>query len=375
MSPARARRRRGPVFALGIALGLTLAATIAAPVSAANNVVVLAYFGDCQFAGSHAGASKTVKIDWRDSDGNLKSKHSVTSNGAGAFVTKCEFDEQIETGDVLKTTIGTSARTYLVPPLTAKVGRYEWGGAGYLEGVVEGKTLPYQLVSIAVHLYGGGFVELAPTHSDWGASSNDAGNYWLNTSPLDDLKGFDYVEVSLTNNRGDKIVRVADVPAMQLWIGRAFVSVVGNPGTNLSMQLRRGSDELSTTGGNLAEGPNGFLFYDADGERVRAKVGDQVIGDFEDDADVFLPNITAVVSKTADKVTATCGIGAGIGILVRVHTRDYSKAQARTGFTGSTGFLANFATAPAYNIVSGDKVDVYCKLATGDIVAKTFTVL
>src|SRR5438105_12086469 len=114
---------RASGFAGAAMLAMLLSALTAAPVAAANNVIVFAYLGDCTFSGANAGSNKIVKIDWRDSDGNLKSKHSVTSNGSGDFFTKCEPDELIEAGDVLKTTIGTSNRSFTVPKITAQVDR------------------------------------------------------------------------------------------------------------------------------------------------------------------------------------------------------------------------------------------------------------
>src|SRR5690242_20358455 len=92
-----------------VAVALPMFANVL-PVDAANNVVIHGTFGGCQFGGSNAGSGKTVKIEWRDADGNLKSKHSVTSNSSGNFTTRCEIAEDIEAGDVLKTTIGTSIR-------------------------------------------------------------------------------------------------------------------------------------------------------------------------------------------------------------------------------------------------------------------------
>ncbi len=88
-----------------------------------------------------------------------------------------------------------------------------------------------------------------------------------------------------------------------------------------------------------------------------------------------MPGITATIDKSANKVTANCGLGTNVGIRIDARTRDLSKFQSRAGFTNGSGvFVANYATSPTYDIVTGDKVDVYCKLPPGDVVAKTFTV-
>jgi hypothetical protein len=68
-------------------------------------------------------------------------------------------------------------------------------------------------------------------------------------------------------------------------------------------------------------------------------------------------------------------MGQGHGILVSVRKRDLSTGASRAGFTDSSGsFVANFAASPVYDIVSGDKVDVYCKNGVDDEAAQTFTV-
>ena len=62
---------------------------------------------------------------------------------------------------------------------------------------------------------------------------------------------------------------------------------------------------------------------------------------------------------------------------VEAHSRDFVKDGVRLGMQsnpmGGT-FLANFATSPSVNISSGDKVDIFCKMDTGDVVAQTLTV-
>jgi len=371
MSPACARRRRGPVFGLGIALGLTLAATIAAPVSAANNVVVLAYFGDCQFAGSHAGASKTVKIDWRDSDGNLKSKHSVTSNSAGNFLSRCEFGEEIETGDVLKTTIGTSVRSFSVPKLSLVAFRNT--------DQVGGSTDPGVDVYVAALTFDGSFSSNDAVLHSAAVTADGGGGFMPDSLDWDsppDLKGWDVVLAERTTARGDAFVLSYRVQGILAWLNRVYFDVVGYRGLELIATLTRGSTEIGS--GHVWTNRFGSArgeFLDGSNDPVRAKVGDVVEATFATDAHLTLPTITATIAKSTDRVTASCGLP-NVGVEVDVHTRDLSKYQSRVGFTnGSNVYVANFATAPAYNIVSGDKVDVYCKLATGDIVAKTFTVL
>ena len=83
--------------------GVVLAASLAAPVAAANNTRIHVEIGLPFIVGSGSGANKVVKILWRDSDGNLKSKQSVTTDSNGFWEAQ-EFDEVIEPADTITTT-------------------------------------------------------------------------------------------------------------------------------------------------------------------------------------------------------------------------------------------------------------------------------
>ena len=107
---------------------------------------------------------------------------------------------------------------------------------------------------------------------------------------------------------------------------------------------------------------------------MRAHAGNEVIGDFAANADIILPTMSMTVSKTTDKVSVDCGTTQTLGIMVDVYRRDLSEFKSRIGSQGATPFVANFSLNPKFDIKSGDKIDVYCKLNRGDIAARTFTV-
>jgi hypothetical protein len=352
-------------FLTSLVIGSALAGAVAAPVAAANNSILDAILGDCQFTGYQAGSKKTVKIEWRDADGALKSKHSVTSNSAGQFLTKCERYEEIESGDTVKSIIGgVSSPILTIPPLTAVIDR----DADTITGV----TTANKQIGVELITYDGAFVASNDYNSS--AVSNNSGAYFFDASTAD-IMGYDDVYLFWGNARGDLVIRYAAAEAITVWIGRAVTSVVGNHGTDVDLELKDGVDVIGRSGGYLWEGRNGFYFYDDDGSRVRAAVGNDVNANFAPDADFTLPNITAVISKSADRVTADCGLGAGFGVAVDVYARDGTGFRSRVGITdGSGDFEANFAASPTHNIVAGDKVDVFCKLLSGDIVARRLTV-
>ena len=375
------RARRASVAALLGALAPTL--LIASPVAAANNIVISALFGDCGFFGQAAGPDKTIFIEWRDAEGELKSKHKVRSDPFGDFFTKCDIGEIVESGDVLRTQVGTNlanVRLFTVPKITAIVDRV----ADTVTGKVQTNGLDTLIVE--VDTYDGGFGsplahEAQPTFTaDTGVQSYTTGATW-DAAP--DIQGGDDVFAVWIGTRGDTFVRQLTAEAMQVWIRQPFVNFIGNPGDLIHADLesslavhRADANVAITTFGGGAAG----TWADADGDTVRARPGDHVLADFASDAaDVVLPTISATINKSTDRVTVDCNIteSGQTGVLVQARKLNFSDFAARFGFQSNASggtFVANFANNDAVNIAAGDKVDVYCKYATGDIAAQTFTV-
>src|SRR6188472_3902010 len=137
MPHMRARARR---LVLAPIAGAVFAALLAAPVSATGTFLDLRISGPC--IDGYGVAQKTYKIEWRDSDANLKSKGTDVSDSGGEFA-YCDYEEYLESGDVLKVWKGTSlVRTFTVPKLTIRVDRDA--------DTVSGKSTPNSLVSVLV---------------------------------------------------------------------------------------------------------------------------------------------------------------------------------------------------------------------------------
>jgi len=369
-----ARARRASVAALLAAIAPTL--LFASPVAAANNITIVGYLGDCFFSGSNAGSSKVVKIEWRDSDGNLKSKHKVNSNVAGNFTTRCEFSEVIEGGDVLKTTIGTAIRSFTVPKITANVSRT----ADTVSGKVN--TDGMSAFTILVDLYEGGFAFPAPSQSQSEPTfTPDTGVQSYTTTSWDaapDIKGWDDVYAIWENARGDAFVRQAVAEGIRVWMRQPFVELVGNPGEMVSVDLYRGGPLIAEADARLnLFGAAQTSFSDLDGDTARTKPADYVLPNFAADADFIVPNMLVTLNKTTDRVTVDCNITETGLTGVEVVAYKPGQTEVRLGFQNNASngtFLANFASGGAFNIASGGKVDVYCKMATGDVIAQTFTI-
>jgi hypothetical protein len=358
------------VSAASLLLGLA-----AIPAAAANNTIFTVYLGDCGFSGENAGANKTVKIEWRDSEGDLKSKHSVTSNASGAFTSKCDAGELVETGDVLKTTIGTAARTFTVPRITAYAGRVSTSVTGNTS------PTPSSLIVVAVKWNGGFTSEYTTTHTSIAQMVGSAGDFETSTwdeIPL--LEGWDEVFVEWFNARGDAAVRHIRIGGVRLWLRQPFVEIVGNMRSQFAIELQRPAGTWVTdVNGSLPYSGYAVALFQSnlDNETIRLRPGDRVIVSSPSGRTYDLPTINATINKATDRVTvnSTCNyVGPGI-VYVVVRKADMSKSQHRTGYLSPGGqFDANFATGQKWNIVSGDKVDIYCRAMYGDEFAKTFTV-
>jgi hypothetical protein len=366
------RRARLATFCISVLVATLLAGIGAGPVAAANKVMFFAVLGDCQFSGSAAGAYKVVKITWWDQDRELKSQQTLRSNAAGEFDTRCEPDEIIESGDILQAQIGTVARAFDVPLLTVYADRDTdavHGHAG-LAGIVD--------LAIVVDAWHGGFTAAGMTeHTAYPHLSNTT----YTVAPTDwdvapDIKGWDDVYAIWYGERGT-FVRGMQAEGIRVWVRQAFIDVVGNRGQVVNVQLNQTEGGAWKGEAHAGLGISGEWFggfVDECCDLIKTKPGNEVVADFASDAHFVIPAITADINKSTDRVTADCGLGAGYGIAIEAHRRDFSASSIRRGTTVSGSTLANFTQTPTFDIKSGDKVDVHCKLPTGDLIVRTLTV-
>jgi hypothetical protein len=355
--------------ALGIScvIAMTLAAVAATPVAAANNIRIHVELGLGYFSGTNAGANNTIKIEWRSSDGSLKSKQAIQSGNDGLWEF-FDFGEVMEPGDTVATTVGTSTRTYTVKPVTLSVDR--------VSDIASGDAPAGTSVRLDVRDFVGGFA--APILHDRTVTADGSGHYSVDFSSGADpvnLRGWDGVAATQSNSRGDTTAYGMNVDAIRVWIGRANFDLVGDPGTRVDLSLTRSASVLFHE--TMLVGPDAYLlessFVDANGARVRAAAGDEIGSDQASDASFTIPDVTLTVAKLDDKITVNCGLGPNRGVLVRTYNQTFGAFGERSGYTNSSGnFVARFAHE--LNIKSGFKVEVRCMLASGDIVGRLITV-
>lgn len=339
-------------------------ATVASPVAAANNIRVQVEIGIGAIFGSHAGSHRIVHVQWRSAEGLLKTNQFVRATGAGFWNIEPEVDEIVESGDRITTTVGGSSRTYVVERLTLAVDRET--------DLVTGTTSPNKSLDIEVDEYGGGFFVV--NSYSFPVAANGNGDFALDFAGTVDIRGFDSVRGRRTNARGDQTVYGISVEAMRLWLGRSRIDLVGTPGSHVDVDLVRSSTTVSSI--STFVGPDAFTFtsfVDDAGDRVRVLAGDDVSASFAADAAFAVPDVSAVVHKSTDKIVANCGEGPGIGIEVAIGDRFGFLYTLRYGWTNASGgFAANFSDE--WDIRKGDKIWVYCKRPSGDVIVSLTTV-
>ena len=362
-----AQRLGGILLRSGV-LGAILATLVAGQVAAAVNVTLRVSIGSCQFFGD-TSPKKVVKFEWRDSDGSLKDRFSVKSDSDGNINSACYFPDVIESGDTIKVTVGTSSRTITVPRLTLNVDRdtdTAWG-----------KSTPDTELHVALSKANNSFNYDDFTFFDEFPTTDGSGAYSVDFGSLDgaDILGSDYVDTYWTDANGDTVDLERSTPNFLATIGKPYVDVDGNPGTTRSASLYSvpSGTLLAHTTATLSDYDE-LRFYDADGSPVRVEPGNQIVTDLASDATLTVPTIAATINKSTGKVTVNCGLGAGYAVFVATHDRNYVRYGNRSGHTNGSGiFVADFGVAPKTAIKSGDNVQVYCMLASGDTVSRVFT--
>lgn len=351
--PAGSRRRvwLGAMLSAGLVLTVLPAATSAAP----PLVRFRADYNDCVVSGI-GPASTTIKITWKDRDGSLKHVQTVKSKASGSFKTTCDYDEQVERGDLFIARIGSKSRTFTVPRLGYRIDRVEdriWGKAPD---------------ATAVRVIVPGF-SYDPTVS--------GGEFTVDTSGDVDLLGSAWVTVFYETPAGDIVQREQQVPYLSIPRGRADVFMVGNPGRLTEVELWDASMVALQSSVHCALGPTGecwLRFTDEDGHLVHTQTGDRVRAtSIGSDADWAIPPVTVSGIVSTDVLKGTCLAGSSSPYWVEAYRASGSGYVSRSGMTSAAGTFSKDVTSN-YDLRSGDKVYLGCRLWTGDWVSRFITV-
>jgi hypothetical protein len=346
----------------------------ATPVAAANKTTLDVFLGDCLIAGHGAPANTSLTVQWRGSDGRLKSVQQVVSNARGDWTTGCDDDEIVDISDVITTSIGLYQRTFVIPGLTIGVDR--------VTNIVSGLGPPDQDLEIIAWTNNGGWgpptehARIVHTSASNGAWSAD---FSSGATPVD-IKGLDGVAVVFQEKLQGTFTRSIDAQGVRVWLDEPWVHLAGNPGDEVVVRVTApGPEVVARLTGSVGFG--GFFsgnFTTADGGSVRPIAGMTISSPTYPNIHLTMPNITINLKTSTDTATAHCGL-AGTGVEIVAHNPTYSKSSTRYGNTGaSDSFVAHFGTVAQggtkFPLRSGTKINVDCRLKSGDVVTLVATV-
>ncbi|MEA2623707.1 MAG: hypothetical protein QOH61_2617 [Chloroflexota bacterium] len=366
---SRSRRAwRGVVLAV-LSAGLVLVTLPAAVSAAPSPVRIYAELSGCNWYGMNAGNRKTIAFVWKDVGGELKAKVTVKSRANGDYDVPCIDGEAIEVGDTIKATIGTRSHTFTVPRLTLSSNRdddtvYGLGPAGSSVHVSFYSRTGFDVSEV-------GFNADEPTGGD-GAYSHDF------TADAD-VRGWDWVNVEWSNAHGDLAWIGHSTPTLKVWVGRPYrTSAWGsaNPGTPVDVLLY---DSTLNQKGTASGGANRFGYFEGDfiklnnGGLVRAIPGDSInaVNAVGLDANWDIPSIPVTINAGTDRVSGSCE--PDDGWQVEAYAGDAAIPAIKKGITNGTGGFTTDLTS-VMNLKSGDHVNVFCEVYTGDVAGRHITV-
>ncbi len=347
---------------ISIAAGALLVTAVPAAVSAAPlGIRFGAGIGDCNFSGSNAGNRQTILLVWKDKDGNLKSPQTVKSDKHGNWNGRCDSNEVVEVGDTIKATIGTKSRTFQVPELTVDVDR--------VTNVVSGLGPANDSVSL--------YAYSSNNNANQDVSTDPSGAYSYDFTSQLDITGDGWAEADWSSPSGDYVYAYGNAQYVQVWEGRAPYRsgyVEARPGQAVSVDLLDGSlvQKASSSGTANRYGYVNIDFLDANGNVVQALAGDTIDAtDVASDATWVLPAISVSGVASTNRVSGTCL--PNDDYYFEAYSPQYDRDNSFNGVADSAGNFSRNITHQM-DLQSGDHIDVFCTLSTGDEVARHVTV-
>jgi len=327
----------------------------AAPVSAGSSgpltTFEVALNSSCVY-GYGAPASTTIKVTLRGPDGSFRGSDQETTNGDGSWGSLCFWDD-VTPGDKLTAKIGSSTRTFVVPPLNFTINR--------VTDVVSGKSAANSQVEIFVR----------GCQATWSCSfitnrfrpTNANGNFPTDFTSQYNIRGQDEIEVDWYSPQGDTVYRELDAPSMN--VGTYYSEVWGNAKTNTDVTVWL----FNKMGDQVAKARDHSRWYDGDYE-VRFGSRDMPPGYFVG-SDIAGDALWAVIdmnphfNTAADTISAKCWKNKPF--YVYAENLDGGNWFSTDGVTDGNGNFSILTTDyNSFDLRSEDSVEIYCRNSLGD---------
>ena len=367
-------RRRMPI--VGTALATLMLALLPSTVLATASITFWldSYSPNC--VTGHAPANQMLDFVWRDSAAGLKAKATGIPVSGSGYWTYCAAESAtVATHDVLKATVGSTTRSFTVPPFSVVVDRV----ANDFHGDARPNTtvdLYYVLGMFADYFE---HVEVAvDSAGHWSFRGADDPEYGY----VFDIDGAGAADLEWTSPHGDMLATFAVAPMLKVTIGSSQVSGDADEGNHSNIVLRNGTTNAWKAKATTRQG--GYFqskFRNASGHLVSVAVGDHVVATgLAADADWYVPDSGATANVATDLVTGFCeDRGISRSAIVRIfrtgHLRGFGYVYAEPNGQFEIDFSGheNLGFDPA-NIKHGDRIQVSCELSVGDWVQQSFRV-
>ena len=352
MSTSRGRGRGSIVLSFMLAFaGATMLG--AAPVSAGNGVLTNFEFSlnNSCVRGFGAPPNSDIKVTLRGPDGNFQGSFVHHTGGDGSWDSRC-FWGDINAGDKLIAKVGSSTRTFVVPPLSYTINR--------VTDVIAGKTAPNSELTFYVWSYQTSWQGTDVPSRD--RVSNNKGKFSTDYSNTYDIRGNDQVEVDLYTAQGDIIYRGLDVPNMN--VGSYYSEMYGDakPNTDVTAWL------FNSQGSQIAKFRDHSDWWDGEwggkfgGHDILP--GMYVGSDVASDALWKVFDMNPDFNTSADTIDAKCWKNKLF--YVYASNIDNNNSMYVDGLTDGNGNISILTTDHGFDLRSDDTVEIGCRHPLGD---------
>jgi hypothetical protein len=313
-------------------------------------------FGSTRFAGD---AVLTVLT----ADGSPKARTVVPMTSSGPWYARLRDQSGgnvlVEPGDRLKFVMGSrTIHSVTVPDIRVSIART----SDVLTGRAPANaSLRLAITACRAFTNCSGHQRTVNVHSD--------GTFRTDLTRLVDIRGGDNVTATWTAPVGDRIVVNPLVPYLRVQPA-GQIDGFAQAGTLVTTRLYDSSRTLRGTAsaipyGTHAGGVDGVnfrgTFRSRSGNLVRPHVGDRVISSLASDASFTLPLMTAIAYASDDTVKVSCKPNRPLQLVLTFPNNSSATYWVHTDGAGNYQ-----ATAP-FDISPNTRLDVTCKLASGDL--------
>ena len=373
MRPAVASKSRdsGGRAAGGLRLRIVLATTLMLALLAAPGVAQAgppAFTFDVTIGSSCARgtgpASSTIELTLLDRDDVVIDTETVTSDGSGNWFTSECFWFNLHGTDKIRAAVGPSSRTFQIPDITINVNR--------VTDVVNGRAP----TSGTFHLYT--TLCYAYDCSD-GPNVNvnvaSNGTYSRDFTALHNLNGGDRAFGRWTSPSGDEVdSQTRTFSYLSLAIADDNINGEGKPGQTVTVNLKTAGGTLLGSGTDTLAQRRPFISLDlrtSSGLAAYPRTGHKVTSNLTSDANLTVPSITLTMTD-ADTVSGHCFNNGAVYVYLDHYepSYDWTQGYATAGSTGNFTLDIADTSNPSFVPGSGDRWEVDCENAKGDIVAR-----